>query len=275
MCGRMTLTRSGSEIADYFSEAMQTIVTQAEGRGDSSGGVLEADGRPLRPRFNLAPTQDVLTVVPGAAGSGAGAEFAWKRWGLVPAWAKDPNRGAPLFNARSESVALKPSFRSAFKRRRCLVVADGFYEWTPRNRDHQPFYFRPAGGGLMAFAGLYEAWHGEGGEVVESCTVLTTEASEDLAGVHHRMPVILKSVDYSAWLDLATGAEILDALMAPLPLGFLDRRAVSRRVGNPRNDDAACIAPATEDGGAEEPGQDELDPQVELFSPESKKPGEA
>ena len=127
-----------------------------------------------------------------------------------------------LFNARSETVAEKPSFRAAFKRRRCLVVADGFYEWTPRNRGHRPHYFTPSGADLLAFAGLYESWTApprddaaDAARRIESCTVLTTEANGDLAGVHHRMPVILAPSAYALWLDLATPAERLAPLMAP------------------------------------------------------------
>ena len=240
MCGRMTLTKSGSEIADYFSEAMQALVSQGGGLPGTSA-VEEMNGRPLRPRFNLAPSQDVLTVIEAPLGSEFAAEFAWKRWGLVPSWAKDLSVGARLFNARSETVDVKPSFRAAFKRRRCLVVADGFYEWTPKNRDHQPFHFQTTEGSPMAFAGLYEEWRGEGGEVVESCTVLTTEANQDLEGVHHRMPVILGAVDYSTWLDRGAERDVLMKLIRPRPAGFLHRRAVGRQVNNPRIDDVSCL----------------------------------
>lgn len=237
MCGRMTLTRSGSEIADYFAEAMAA----ASSREASAGEVREADGAVLRKRFNVAPSRDVLTFAATPPDSEEAGVFAWKRWGLVPSWAKDPSVGSRMFNARAETVDSKPSFRAAFKRRRCLVAADGFYEWTPKNRDHRPYYFWPSRGTLMAFAGLFEEWRGEGGEVIESCTVLTTEANADLEGIHHRMPVILDPGRFSTWLDPETAVDSLKALAIPAPNGTLERRAVSRYVNDPRRDDARCL----------------------------------
>ncbi len=241
MCGRMTLTRSGDEIADYFAEALAR--SEAGATEWASGGPREIDGAPLRRRFNLAPSQDVLTVVPAPPGSGDAADFAWKRWGLIPSWAKDPSVGARLFNARAETADTKPSFRAAWKRRRCLVAADGFYEWTPRNRGHRPFLFRPTRGPLLAFAGLFEEWKGEGGECIESCTVLTTDANADLEGVHHRMPVILDPEQLAAWLDPKASPEALKALAIGAPAGTLQRTPVSRYVNDPRHDDERCLAP--------------------------------
>lgn len=247
MCGRMTLTRSGAEIAAWFAEAVALEAGDAAVAGPLGGA--------LRPRFNVAPSQDVLTIVPAEAG----ARFEWRRWGLLPSWAKDPSMGARLFNARSETVAEKPSFRAAFKRRRCLVAADGFYEWTPRNRGHRPFHFRGADGGLLAFAGLYEHWQGEGGEVVESCTVLTTDANADLEGVHHRMPVLLAPSDQARWIDPDAEREALQPLLRPAPPGRLARVPVTRWVNDPRHDDPRCLDPEPEvrqpalftlDGGA-------------------------
>ena len=234
MCGRMTLTASGDEIARYFAEAM--AVTPAPPGGGS--------GETLRPRFNLTPGQNVLTVVPGLAGAGLVMEFAWKRWGLVPPWADGPALGHRLFNARAETVAEKPSFRSAYARRRCLVVADGFYEWTPRERGHRPFLFRSSRSSLLTFAGLFESWRGTGGEGVESCTVLTTAANADLEGVHHRMPVILETPARKLWLDAKTSAPALAGIALPAPSGTLMREPVSSRVNDPRHDDPACWSPA-------------------------------
>lgn len=229
MCGRLTLTRSGEEIAAYFAEAMSAL------------GGLEAahepGGAPLRPRFNVSPSQDVLTLVP----SGGGAAFAWKRWGLVPGWARDPTIGHRTFNARAETVAEKPSFRAAFKRRRCLVAADGFFEWTPRNRGHRPFHFNPARTALLAFAGLFETWTGEGGEVIESATVITTDANPDLEDVHHRMPVVLDPADYARWIDPGTEKDTLLALLRPAVPGTLDRRPVTRYVNDPRHEGPRCL----------------------------------
>ena len=227
MCGRMTLTRSGSEIAEYF--ALEMI-------GDD--GVVEMDGSPLRPRHNIAPSQFVPTILKSPEGP---RRFRWRQWGLIPSWSPSAAMGGRLFNARSETANEKPSFRAAWKHRRCLVVADGFYEWTPRNRDHQPYHFRSREATLLAFAGLYEEWHGEGGEVVESCTVLTTEANADLAGVHHRMPVILAPDHFDRWLDSASDPADLKTMMESAPPGTLSRRAVGRGVNSPRNDDPSCL----------------------------------
>jgi len=228
MCGRMTLTRSGREIAEYFALEMK-----AEAVG-------EIDGATLRPRYNIAPSQLVATILSSADGARI---LRWKQWGLVPSWSKSADMGGRLFNARSETAHEKPSFRTAWKRRRCLIVADGFYEWTPRNRDHQPYHFRPLDSQLLALAGLYEAWRGEGGEILESCTVLTTAASADLQGIHHRMPAILAPSDFETWLAADSDPDRLRDLMASAPEGTLQRRAVSRSVNSPRVDDASCLDP--------------------------------
>jgi len=157
--------------------------------------------------------------------------------------------GGKLFNARSETVADKPSFRSAFKRRRCLVVADGFYEWTPRNRGHRAHWLHPRAGALLAFAGLYEQWAVERGPVIDSCTVLTTEANGDLAGIHARMPVILAAGSWSAWLAPESEADALKSLLLPAPDGTLEARSVSSHVNDPRHDDPACLEGSLEGGG--------------------------
>ncbi len=252
MCGRMTLTRSGDEIAAYFALEM---------------AAEEEDGGALRTRFNIAPSQGVLTVVQSArqpelplAPHALLAPLTtrrphWKTWGLIPSWAKDPKRGGSLFNARSETVDVKPSFRSAWKRRRCLVVADGFYEWSPRNKGHQPYYFSAQSGGLLGMAGLFEEWVDGGsssdaaakatgsGEVIESCTVLTTEANSDLEEVHHRMPVLLHPDQFGAWLDPDADPDALKSLLVPASENTLARFAVSDYVNSPRNDDPACLQP--------------------------------
>jgi putative SOS response-associated peptidase YedK len=237
MCGRMTLTRSPQEIAAFF-ELEPALATLAG-----------PDGRPLEPRYNIAPSQAVLTVGPDAAGRRA---FAWKTWGLVPAWAGDPAIGGRLFNARAETVETKPSFRSAFKRRRCLVVADGFYEWNARSRGHRPFWLHPREGALLAFAGLFERWSLEQGPVIDSCTILTTEANSDLSAIHHRMPIVLPRTDWSAWLEPTTRVDALKALLVAAPAGTLEAREVSRFVNTPQNDDPRCLeaaaAPAPEQG---------------------------
>lgn len=237
MCGRMTLTRTPSEIAEFF---------RIEAEAGRAPGVLAGpDGRPLQPRYNISPSQPVLTVLRDAQGT---RRFAWKQWGLVPAWAKDPAMGGKLFNARSETVAEKPSFRSAFKRRRCLVVADGFYEWTPRPQGHRAHWLHPRSGGLLALAGLYERWDDERGPAVDSCTVLTTAANEDLAAIHARMPVLLPPADWPLWLDPASPSESLKALLVPAPGGTLAARVVSSHVNDPRHDDPGCLDDAAAAG---------------------------
>jgi putative SOS response-associated peptidase YedK len=240
----MTLTRSGSEIAEYFA------LTTASG----AGALTAPDGAPLRPRYNIAPSQAIPTIVIEPE---VGRRCDWKRWGLVPSWAKDPAPGARLFNARSETVALKPSFRAAFRRRRCLIPAEGFYEWAPRNRGHQPFYFQPLDAPLLAFAGLFESWRGAGGEVIDSCTLLTTEANPEVAEVHPRMPVILRPSAFDLWLDPNAAPESLEALFGPAPPGSLWKYAVTHHVDNPRLDDPACLTAA------------ELPDQIALFELES------
>ncbi|MFO0687561.1 MAG: SOS response-associated peptidase [Myxococcota bacterium] len=225
MCGRMTLTRSPQEIAAWLALA-------------DPAALQGPDGRALRPRFNIAPSQPVLTVVADARGD---REPAWKRWGLVPGWARDPAIGHKLFNARGETVDEKPSFRSAFRRRRCLVVADGFYEWTARNRGHRAHWLHPRSGPLLAFAGLYEHWSSERDDPIESCTVITTEANPDVAPVHDRMPVVLPGESWPIWLGARSEPAALKALLAPAPVGTLAARPVSRHVNDPRHDDPACL----------------------------------
>lgn len=225
MCGRMTLTRSAQEIAAFFAV--------------EDGALLDGpDDRPLRPRFNIAPSQPVLTVV---ADSRRGRALVWKRWGLVPGWARDPAIGHKLFNARGETVDQKPSFRSAWKSRRCLVVADGFYEWTARDRGHRAHWIHPRAGSLLAFAGLYEHWSAEREPAIDSCTVITTEANADVVPIHGRMPVVLARDSWSTWLGGTSDPAELKALLVPAPVGTLVARPVSRHVNDPRHDDPACL----------------------------------
>jgi putative SOS response-associated peptidase YedK len=247
MCGRMTLTRSGSEIAEYFALEMD------------AEAITDFDGGPLRTRYNVAPSQLIPTIVATEPGA---RTLAWKQWGLVPFWSKSPTIAARLFNARSETAHEKPSFRAAWKRRRCLVVADGFYEWTPRNRGHQPYHLRPRADALLGFAGLFEEWQGEGGEVIESCTVLTTDANPDLEGIHHRMPVILEKSAFTTWLDPASDPAELRALMQPAAAGTLEACAVDPRVNDARFDDPQCLDPPIDESApiASESAQHELFP---------------
>jgi putative SOS response-associated peptidase YedK len=193
------------------------------------------------PSFNVAPTQPVTAIRLGE-GSGARAA-AVLRWGLIPSWAEDPAIGNRMINAKAETAAEKPAFRQAFRRRRCLIAADGFYEWRKGPGAKQPFYIRMKGGAPFAFAGLWEHWEGEG-SVIESCTILTTQPNDLVRPIHDRMPVILAPGDYAAWLDCGrTDLKALQALLRPHPAGAMEAWPVGPYVNNPRNNDARCIEP--------------------------------
>lgn len=204
--------------------------------------------RNLRPRYNVAPGQDIA-VVRAADG---GRSLAMLRWGLIPAWAKDPAIANRLINARSETVAEKPSFRIAYRRRRCLIPADGFYEWQRLGRVRQPWLFGLRDGTPFAFAGLWERWTApesavltnslagsELGDTIETCTILTTAANETIAAVHGRMPVILPSAVYGPWL---AGEEVP---LVPWPAAEMTARPVSTLVNRPANDDPRCVEPVS------------------------------
>ncbi len=199
---------------------------------------------PPPPRFNIAPTQPVAAVrVLDRAG---GRQYASLRWGLVPPWAKDPKAGAKLINARCETVAQKPSFRSAFRHRRCLILSDGYYEWKPSEAGgaKQPYYIRLRGGRPFAFAGLWESWRGAGEAAYETCTIITTEANALTRGIHPRMPVILAAEDYTSWLDPQnTDGVQLAGLLHPFESDAMEAYAVRAVVNNPRHDVPECIVP--------------------------------
>jgi len=180
------------------------------------------------PRYNIAPASQVLIIRKNEGGMVP----AMVRWGLVPRWAKDPSVGAKMNNARAETVAEKPSFREAYRKRRCLIPANGFYEWKLENGLKQPYYVTPSGGALFAFAGLWEQWH-----ELQTCAVITADANEKMAAVHERMPVIVSPAEYSAWLE---GGEIP---LRPCPDTVIDIRRVSRAVNNARTDTPDLIEP--------------------------------
>ena len=211
---------------------------------------LDLIGTPLnlRPRYNVAPSQDVAAV----RASDRGRTVAMLRWGLIPGWARDPAIGHKLINARSETAAEKPSFRSAFRHRRCLIPADGFYEWQRRGGARQPWLFGLRDGAPMIFAGLWERWSvPEGaaltgslaerspGDAVETCTILTTAANEAVAPVHGRMPVILAPDAWDAWL---AGDEVP---LGPYPADAITAHPVSTHVNRPANDDPRCVEPVS------------------------------
>ncbi len=201
------------------------------------------DAPPLAPRFNIAPTQPVAAVrlVPESGQR----QLAFLKWGLVPAWAKDRTIGNRLINARAESVAEKPAFRAAFRRRRCLVVADGFYEWQRSGARKQPYFIRLRDDRPFAIAGLWESWEGPAHSALETCTLITTGPNELMEPIHNRMPVILARDDYDRWLDPAIQEpDALCPLLRPYPTSAMLALPVSPHVNNPRNDDPKCIAPA-------------------------------
>lgn len=179
----------------------------------------------FQPRYNIAPTSQILILKSSSA--------SLVCWGLVPHWAKDPSIGAKLNNARAETVAVKPSFRDAYRKRRCLIPANGFYEWQRQAGRKQPFYVYPAQGELFAFAGLWEAW----GEL-ETCAIITTEANALMRPIHDRMPVILAPADRSRWLAGEEG------LLAPCPADAIQAHPVSPAVNNARNESPDLLRPA-------------------------------
>jgi len=192
------------------------------------------------PRYNLAPT----AVVPVVLATPAVRVITLHRWGLVPSWSKDPALGARLANARAETAADKPSFRAPFRRGRCIIPADGFYEWQARTGGpKQPFCIRAADGSILAFAGLRDTWEGSDG-ALETFAILTTSANGLMAPIHDRMPVILAPADYAAWLDPHGVPERLKELLRPCPEGFLRVYPVGPRVGNVRNEGPDLAEPA-------------------------------
>jgi putative SOS response-associated peptidase YedK len=193
---------------------------------------------PLQPRYNIAPTQQVAAVRHGQQGR----EMVLLRWGLIPSWARDPSIGNRLLNARAETITEKPSFRSALKHRRCLIVADGFFEWQSIQGKKQPRYCRLRDGKPFAFAGLWEHWSLGENEPVQSCTIITTEANELVRPLHERMPVILPPDAYQPWLDTAgQGVEQVLSLLRAYSSKDMIAYPVSMRVNSPRHDDPGCI----------------------------------
>jgi putative SOS response-associated peptidase YedK len=220
MCGRFTLTVSARVLGELFH-------------------VPEPAG--LAPRYNIAPTQQVLVARTGEEGR----ELAGVRWGLVPHWADDLSIGSRMINARGETVASKPAFRSALKHRRCLIPADGFYEWKKVGAGKQPHLIRFGDGRAFAFAGLWERWLSrDGGAPVDSCTIITTTPNELLRDIHDRMPVILPPAAFEDWLrPEPLAAPRLEELLRPYPDSEMEAFPVSRRVNSPAYDGPECIAP--------------------------------
>jgi putative SOS response-associated peptidase YedK len=222
MCGRYTLLSAPEAIRALFRYAEQPNYP---------------------PRHNIAPSQPIA-IVRLADGK---RQFALMRWGLLPSWVKDPRSFSLLINARGESVLDKPAFRAAMRRRRCLIPADGFYEWKREGEGKRPYYIRAKNGEPMAFAGLWEIWTGPNGEELETAVIVTTTANRQLAAIHDRMPVIVAPEAFDFWLDSAkVDAETAAALIAPAGEGLLDVHPVSNAVNRTTNDSAALIEPVAE-----------------------------
>jgi putative SOS response-associated peptidase YedK len=221
MCGRFTQHHTPEEITERFEVAEL--------------------GYEFGPRYNIAPSQTIPVIID----RGAGRVLDGYQWGLVPSWAKDPAIGNRMINAKAETLAEKPSFRQALSRRRCLIPADGFYEWRAGEKTpKQPFYIRRRDGGLFAFAGLWEEWQAPDGELLRTCTIVTTEPNELLAQIHHRMAAILRPADEAAWLDPdGRSARDLLPLLGPYPAAELEMHRVSREVNAPSNDQPSLLDP--------------------------------
>jgi putative SOS response-associated peptidase YedK len=216
MCGRYALTSSPAVIAERFHLLWTPEIV---------------------PRYNIAPSQ----MVPVVRATEQGRELAFLKWGLIPSWAKDASIGMKLINARGETLAEKPAFRSAYRRRHCLVTADAFYEWKPVGGGKQPYCIRLHEDGPFGMAGLWEHWKAPDGQVVESCTIVTVDANALIAQLHTRMPLIVAPADYDAWLAAES-----KGLPPALPAEAMRHYPVSALVSNARNDVPACLEPIEE-----------------------------
>ncbi|MFZ1027252.1 MAG: SOS response-associated peptidase [Limnoraphis robusta] len=217
MCGRFSLSCSAEQIAEIF---------------------LLSEIPELTPRYNIAPTQFIATVSQNSKSENR--QFNWMRWGLIPSWAKDTKMGAKLINARVETVTEKASFRQAIRQRRCLILADGFYEWQTEKDQKQPYYFHLENHQPFAFAGLWERWKSPENQEIISCTILTTEAHEEMRSIHHRQPIIIPENLYSQWLNpqLTEPQEILPLLTSQ---AALKHYPVNLVVNKPSHDEPDCI----------------------------------
>ena len=190
----------------------------------------------LAPRYNIAPTQPVAIIT-----NDKPDELTIVKWGLVPSWSKDPKVGSRMINARADTAHEKPSFRAAFKRRRCLIPTNGFYEWKTSDDSKQPHFIFVKDKDVFSFAGLWEVWYGADGEEMWTCSILTTDANEKIEDLHNRMPVILDGEDRNLWLDEKSEVDELRMLLKPFAADKMDYYPVSKAVNTPRNDDASLL----------------------------------
>jgi putative SOS response-associated peptidase YedK len=216
MCGRFTLHVDIKTVAEQFG-VPATLETS--------------------PRYNVAPTQEVVSIVRNGA-----SHLALLRWGLIPSWAKDESIGSRMINARAETLAEKPSFKGLLRSKRCLIIADGFYEWKKENGFKTPMYITLKNGEPFAFAGLWDQWKSPDGQPIRSCTIITTGPNDLVASIHDRMPAILSPEAYELWLDPANHDEhALSHWLAPYPAGEMAARPVSRLVNDPKREGAELI----------------------------------
>jgi len=218
MCGRYTLTKSGKTMQAHFA--------------------FMADDVAHKERYNIAPTQTAPVVLLREGKR----ELYSMRWGLIPAWAKDEKFAARMINARAETIQEKPSFKDAFKTKRCLVPADGFIEWEQTEEGKQPHYITMRNNTLFAFAGLWSQWKKEGG-LLWTFSIITTHCNSLVQPIHQRMPVILPAEKYNAWIDSASDANTLQSLLMPFPADQMQRIAISREINSAKNDRAECLRP--------------------------------
>jgi putative SOS response-associated peptidase YedK len=224
MCGRFTQTISAAGVAEAF-------------------GVEEISGA-LKPSYNIAPTQPVAVII-----SDDKKRLVQVRWGLVPSWSKDLSIGNKLINARAETITEKASFRNAFKKRRCLVVADGFYEWQKIGDGKRPMYIRLQSSKPFGMAGLYEVWRSPEGQEITSCAIVTTAANDLMKPIHERMPVIIPKENEDLWLDpKVQDTEVLRNLLQPYPAEEMKAFPVSRQVNAPGYNSPNCIEPISLEG---------------------------
>jgi putative SOS response-associated peptidase YedK len=222
MCGRCRLSRRKQIVEEYFDVA--------------------SDIDDWNPRYNVAPTQPVPVIRQHP--KEPHRDLSLMRWGLIPSWAKDTSGAAGMINARSETASVKPAFRDALRLRRCLVPADGFYEWQRTGRTKQAFAFEVRDGELFAFAGIWERWKSPSGEWVKSCSILTTTPNSVTSAIHDRMPVILDRENYDLWLDPGmTTVEAVTDLLRPFDASLMRCYPISSRINNAANDDEECTAP--------------------------------
>lgn len=228
MCGRYSLTHSAEQIAARFN--------------------VDVPGK-ITPRYNVAPTDEMPVVRSDGDEQTPKRAVANLRWGLIPFWADDTSMGYRMINARSETAANKPAFRAAFSRRRCLVVTDGFYEWVEKEGDKYPIRITVGDDGLGAFAGLWERWEGDDGEVIESYTILTTDADPVIQPLHDRMPVWAPKDHWDAWLFGDDGPEqVLDSMIEHFPAHRVGYRPVSRQLNRPGNEGPQLWEPERTEG---------------------------